>query len=274
MRCIAVLGLVTLGPLVRGDETLANAAGLFRQGQTAEALALMDKHITEQPRDAKAFGLRGRMRSALRQFDGAIADFSKVLEFDANDVATRDERGSTYFKAGKIAESAADFDAVVKAKPREKPQHWRRGITLYYAGRYADGVDQFEVHQTVNTQDVENAVWHYLCNVKLVGVEKARAALIPIAGDRRVPLNAVHRLFAGQGSADDVLAEATRGDPPEAQRNSQLFYAHLYLGLYYESTGDAKRSREHIDKAAGEYVSDHYMGDVARVHKLLRTSMP
>ena len=29
---------------------------------------------------------------------------------------------------------------------------------------------QFELHQRVNPQDVENAVWHYLCKVKLVHV--------------------------------------------------------------------------------------------------------
>jgi len=56
---------------------------------------------------------------------------------------------------------------------------------------------------------------------------------------------------------------------PEKLRD-QLFYAHLYLGLYYEAAGDRERSREHILKATHEFSMEHYMGDVARVHKLLR----
>ena len=47
--------------------------------------------------------------------------------------------------------------------------------------------------------------------------------------------------------------------------DNRLFYAHLYLGLYYDATGDTKLAREHIFKAAA-FKADHYMGDVARVH--------
>jgi lipoprotein NlpI len=44
-----------------------------------------------------------------------------------------------------------------------------------------------------------------------------------------------------------------------------LFYAHLYIGLYYEAAGDAKAAREHLERAVS-YRANHYMGDVARVH--------
>jgi lipoprotein NlpI len=54
----------------------------------------------------------------------------------------------------------------------------------------------------------------------------------------------------------------------------QLFYAHLYLGLYHEATGDQPRALEHLTKAAGDYQPGHYMGDVARVHRdLLRKNL-
>jgi lipoprotein NlpI len=47
--------------------------------------------------------------------------------------------------------------------------------------------------------------------------------------------------------------------------SDRLFYAHLYIGLWYEAGGDVKRAREHIARAVEQQV-DHYMGDVARVH--------
>ena len=51
-----------------------------------------------------------------------------------------------------------------------------------------------------------------------------------------------------------------------AARRDQRFYAHLYLGLYFEALGDAKLAREHITRAAEDFSENHYMGDVARVH--------
>ncbi len=172
------------------------------------------------------------------------------------------QRGEEHFRSGKIAESIADFDKAIALAPRIAPQHWQRGISLYYANRFADGRKQFELHQTVNPSDVENAVWHFLCVARAEGVDKARAALIPIPEDTRVPMMQIHALFGGKGAVDDVLKPA-RG-------REALFYAHLYLGLYYEALGNVALAKKHIKLAAHDYSVDHYMGDVARVHEKLR----
>ena len=83
----------------------------------------------------------------------------------------RFRKGVQLFFEGRIKESLVEWDAQVAAQPSSLPFHWQRGIALYYAGRYQDGRDQFEVHQKVNPEDVENAVWHYLCVAKLESPE-------------------------------------------------------------------------------------------------------
>jgi lipoprotein NlpI len=85
-------------------------------------------------------------------------------------------RGEEHFRQAQIAESIADFDRQVKLQPDQAAQHWQRGIAYYYAGEYDKGARQFELHQTVNPQDVENAVWHFLCVVRAPkgSVEAAR----------------------------------------------------------------------------------------------------
>jgi lipoprotein NlpI len=82
-----------------------------------------------------------------------------------------------------------------------------------------------------------------------------------------MPMMEVYALFAGKAKPADVLAAAKKvaGEKKDLLRQ-QLFYAHLYLGLYYEATGDKKRAKEHMTKAAKDYVIGQYMGDVARVH--------
>lgn len=179
------------------------------------------------------------------------------------------EQGVTAFFEARIAESVAAFDEVAKAAPQAKPRLWQRGLALYYAERFQEGREQFEIHQTVNAHDVENAAWHFLCVARLEGVETARKHLIPIRGDSRVPMSQVHELFAGKGSVEAVLEAAGAGEESERRRN-HLCYAHLYLGLYFEALGDEAKAREHILKAAKDYEMDHYMGKTAVTHAKVR----
>ncbi len=177
-------------------------------------------------------------------------------------------RGIEHFFAGRITESLKDWDRVVKMVPQQAPHHWQRGIALYYAGRFKEGVKQFEIHQTVNGTDVENAVWHFICAVQTEGgsIQKAQAAMYPYAGDRRIPLKQVHALFKGIGSPKEVLAAATGNSEDKTNQRNHLCYAHLYLGLYYEALGDSKKAVHHMRKAATDYKMDHYMGIVAQIH--------
>jgi lipoprotein NlpI len=202
-----------------------------------------------------------------RKFEEAVKSATQAIESDPKFVDAYDLRGSANFMLGRIKESAADFDKVIELRPDSFPGHWRRGITLYYAGRYEDGRKQFEGYEKVDTNDVENAVWHYLCNARVVGRDKARAGILKIGKDKRVPMMTVYELFAGNVKPDDVLKAVDEDKPGDDERKKRLFYAHLYLGLWYESEGDNKKAREHLIKAADDYRISHYMGDVARVHR-------
>lgn len=178
------------------------------------------------------------------------------------------QQGVDAFFAAKPKESVAAFDKLIALAPKSKPQLWQRGLAQYYAGDFKGGREQFEVHQTVNGNDVENAAWHFLCIAKDEGVAAARKVFIPIEGDSRIPLRQVHELFAGKGSEEAVLKAAEEGEG-ERLRNHRC-YAHLYLGLYFEATGDDAKAKEHMLKAAKDYAMDHYMGRVAQVHVKIR----
>ena len=177
------------------------------------------------------------------------------------------QQGEEHFFAGRFKKAIASWDAEIALEPRRDPFHWQRGLAYYYAGEFEKGVKQFERHQKVNGNDVENAVWHFLCAVRREGgsVEKARKALIPIEGDSRIPMKEVHDLFAGKGTVEGVLKAAGDADDDLFRRN-QMCYAHLYLGLYFEALGKGEKSREHLKKAAVDFRMDHYMGKVAQVH--------
>lgn len=177
-------------------------------------------------------------------------------------------QGVEAFYAAKPQESVTAFDKLIALAPESKPQLWQRGLSLYYTGDYKAGREQFEVHQTVNPADVENAAWHFICVARAENVEAARKALIPIEGDSRIPMKEVHELFAGKGSEEAVLKAAESGEG-DALRNHRC-YAHLYLGLYFEALGDEAKAKAHMLKASQDYSMDHYMGTCAQVHVKVR----
>jgi lipoprotein NlpI len=170
-------------------------------------------------------------------------------------------RAVAAFEKGRFVEAATAFDELAKAVPDQAPQLWQRGIALYYAGRYDDCRLQFESHRTVNPDDVENAVWHFLCVARGGSAAKAREALLPVGPDPRVPMREVYQMFRGTLTPEQVLAAA--GSQPAA-----LFYAHLYVGLYFEAQGLTARALEHIKIAAADRFEREggYMHMVARVH--------
>ena len=169
-------------------------------------------------------------------------------------------RGMDRFNAGKVEESISDFDRVIALQPSARPQLWQRGIALYYVGRYADCKAQFESHQTLNTEDVENAAWHYLCTARAESPAAARKQLITIRSDGRRPMMKVHELFAGKAMVQDVLRDAGQSDA------TAQFFAALYIGLYYEAIGDPAKAEPWLKKANDSSRDQDYMGAVARVH--------
>jgi lipoprotein NlpI len=174
------------------------------------------------------------------------------------------DRAVEDFLAGRVAASVQGFDRLVEAAPEVVPQLWQRGIALYYVGRYTDCRRQFESHRTVNPNDVENPAWHFMCVAHAESPQKARAALLPVGPDQRSPMREVYEMFRGTLAPEAVLAAA--GSSP-----SSRFYAELYVGLYYEATGNTPAALPHLRAAASDRYAEvgGYMHRVAMLHPLI-----
>lgn len=275
---LAVCGALALGAQEdqSSSELRQRISTLLDRSRFEEALALVSEAIERDPENSDLQFANGFALEGLGRNEDALKSYTRVLELDPRRERAYQQRGSLNFKLGRFGASVADFDKVIELVPARAPHHWQRGISLYYAGRYAEGAEQFWIHRTVNPNDVENAVWRFLCMARdpSAGLEKAREVFLPIARDGRRPMMEIHALYAGRATQEEVFeaARASASSPPEALRYA-LFYAHLYVGLYLEATGDREAAREHMAKAAGEYAIAHYMGDVARVHlKLLESA--
>ena len=216
-------------------------------------------------------------REAISEFEqgnyaNTIAQAKKMLKQNPNSMNALMLIGEASFMKGDVEQSIQSFDRLIEFNPQLEPRLWQRGLALYYANRFQDGKQQFETHQTYNRQDVENAVWHLLCYSKIVGLEKAREEFIPITQDSRVPMKQIHQLFGGSGSVDEVFQAATSTPALGRSKAFQIYYAHLYVGLYYDMVGDREKSIAEMRQAAkiNPLAKDLLMGRVADVHLLIR----
>jgi len=238
------------------DDLLNDAAKALRNKQPEQALKLATKAVEGDPASIAALSLRASIYEKLDKHAEAARDYRKILDTLAN---AHQQNGIKQFKAGKIKESIAEFDRYIDLNPDAKISHWQRGISYYYAGRFDDGRRQFEGYQDFDSNDVENAVWRFMCMARKDGIDKARKAILKIGNDKRVPMRQVYDLYKGDLKPDDVMKAA--------KAESELFYAHLYVGIYFDLLGDKKQAFEHLNKATDDYRIGHYMWDVARVHR-------
>ncbi|CAD5914485.1 hypothetical protein PCC9214_00254 [Planktothrix tepida] len=181
-----------------------------------------------------------------------------------DDVRGYIQRGMVYFKLAKIAESIQDFDHAEQLNPTVKPYLWQRGLSYYYSQQYQLGAEQFEIDLTVNSQDVEETVWRYLCIAQFQGVEAAKNTLLPVKNDPRPVLRSVYDLFAGNCTPEDLLKIG------QNQGKRGNFYSHLYLGLYHEAEQNIEQAKTYINQAATEYKIDDYMWNLAVVHQNIK----
>ena len=248
------------------ETPLDQAVAAYKKEEFATARKYAQEAIKADPKSQPAHYILGMASLRMRDNQPAVDAFTELLKLTPKSAEALDRRGDAYLKLGKFEAAVRDYDAMLELEPAFKPEHWRRGIALYYAKQYEEGVKQFETHKLANPQDVENAAWHYLCNVKVIGKDKAQAQLIDVTQDRRVPMAEIQKLFAGKLKPADVLARAEKVDPKTEDGKEARFYAHLYVALWYEAEGNAEKVLEHLTPAVEKYKIGHYMWDVANAH--------
>ncbi len=217
LTCLFVASLGVLSPLVAQNVPSSDERSATIESQ----LRTVSQALASRPKDKQLLDRRAALHAAAGEPVKAIADYDRLLKLDPSLAAAFDARGSEQFKLGQIDASIADFDRYLKLRPDQVPWHWKRGISYYYAGRWEEGQRQFEGYQTVDDNDVENAVWRYLCMAHSKGEAAARADMLKIKRDPRVPMMEVYALYKGELQPDDVLTAVERGKPSPEELNAR-----------------------------------------------------
>jgi lipoprotein NlpI len=248
------------------DRARERATEAVKSGNMTNALTVISDAIKADPKDARLWNFRAQLRSLLGDSSGAVTDLTEGIRINPKSGFLHQDRAVERFKMGQITEAVSDFDRANELNPELVPYNWQRGIALYYAKRYADGRKQFEDHRTVNPNDVENAVWHFLCVARAEGTNAAHKVFMPITSDSRVPMAEIHELFAGEAPESEVVEAANAVTGSREEQRQARFHALLYLGLYADVLGRSDEARGYLKQAVDLAAPRDFMGHVARVH--------
>lgn len=223
--------------------------------------------------------LRGAVEKGFAALDrgdaaGAIAAADAIVKDHKDEPAAWRSAGDIYLRAGEAKRSLPLFRRYIERYPDREPDLWQYGIALAFAGEYEAGRKLFELHRTVNPNDVENALWHFYCVAKASSPEAASRLILPAPGDRRVPMDLLLKMYRGEADEAAVRKEVDALPAGSAQSEMANFYAELYLAMYHDAMGARTEALKHAAKAATA-KEVNYMTDIGRVYdRLLRKAAP
>ncbi|MEZ6064490.1 MAG: hypothetical protein R3B90_02005 [Planctomycetaceae bacterium] len=209
-----------------------------------------------------------------------IARLNQAIEQQPAQLNLYSQRGDACFFEGDFEQAFADYDKMSQLDPKLVPFNWRRGLALHYLARHKEAAEQFAKYYEFDQSDRENGIWRYYSQLKELGEEQARAALLNYEKPDRPPLPEVYKLCAGEVEPAVIVAMISADDLTGAAFEQRQFYGQLYLGMHYVVHDEFAKARPHLEQAvASEWAQSagygpNYMWHVARLQLGLLSKQP
>ena len=206
----------------------------------------------------------------LAGFTQQIEKLDAAIKASPSTVALYSKRGDAHLFLGDFVGAVADFEKMIALDPAQDAPHWRLGIAYYFTGEFAKSAKQFGKYHDYDGGDRENGIWKFLGDVKALGLEPARRAMLSYTRFDREPFPALYAMFAGEKTTDDVFAEMKKKELTD--NVTVMFFANYYAGLYEEILGHRERAHSLLREAVALGWSKRggadpsYMWQVARLH--------
>ncbi len=130
------------------EEYTADGMSKMTEGNYDGAIADFTKVIELKPADMSAYASRGLAESAQGNFDGAINDFTQVIRFRANDAAAYLQRGKAKYLQGNIDGAVEDLVKATELKPKD-------GATYFHLALAKDAQNNLEDAIAAYTKTIE-----------------------------------------------------------------------------------------------------------------------
>jgi tetratricopeptide (TPR) repeat protein len=125
------------------------------KGQYDQAIADFTKVLEINPKDAQAYLNRGRAYSDKKQYGRAVSDYSKVIEISPRNEEAYNSRGVAYGKQGQYDQAIADFTKVLEINPRNASAYTNRGFSYESKRQYDQAIGEYTKALEINPKDLD-----------------------------------------------------------------------------------------------------------------------
>lgn len=208
-----------------------------------------------------------------------IVKTTAAIELRPTVVTLYSQRADARFFLGEFKLAVVDYKKMVELNPKLDASHWRLGIAYFFTGQYKLAARQFEIYHSYDNVDRENGIWRFYSQLKAYGPDRAREGLLKYKKDDRAPFPLIYQLFSGDITGPEILDEINKAKIAADEREKQLFYAHLYIGLNAAYSGDSKLAIQQLQQSVSNRwgpkagYGPHYMWQVGRLQLELLQKM-
>jgi tetratricopeptide (TPR) repeat protein len=201
------------------------------------AIADYTKIIEIKPRDAVAYNNRGMAYRAKGDNDSAIADYTKAIDIDPTDARAHNNRGIAYRAKGDNDRAIADQTRAVEIDPEFSSAYNSRGIAYRAKGdndrAIADHTKAIEIDPELAGAFYNRSLAYHAKGDSDHAIEDATAAIkiSPGHGGAYLIRGLVH---GARGNLERAIADYTKA----IQINPKNASAHHHRGLAYAAKGD------------------------------------
>ena len=256
--CLLLIGVGDLcaqpGAISAAQSTFESALAAAKSGQLDSAWAKVEQAITMDPRNAKAFKLRGDLHQRKGESDAALADYKLSEGLDPNYARLFISRSALRVSQGLHKTAVKDATRAIELDPTDADGYYNRACALYLGGN-TEAAKKDATKAVKLKPDHADAL--YLCGVtkgelyeEEAGMADIASALLLKPGIPGGKMSMAILLFEGKRyeEAIDKFTEVMDSD------TSELAAAHYYRG-------DCWYNLENKEKACADFIESMRLGD-------------
>ena len=142
----------------------ANAMSNLMRDKLGMSIDLLDEILRADPDDKPALLARGTVYLKMGNAKNAKADFSRVLEIDANQSKAHHLRGLAKEMEGDDNEALSDFNQAIDINPEYGAAYHSRATLLTKMGREAEAAEDMKMVTQLTNANIEsfaneNNIW-------------------------------------------------------------------------------------------------------------------
>jgi Flp pilus assembly protein TadD len=231
-------------PAVPVSQGYAAERAALQAGDTATAIAGLEKAIATTPGSAEAHLLLGqayfraqRKDEASQQFmAGFSLDPKAVLPLETKDVDELLLAGNAHSSLDQLGEALAVYQAVLQLNPQKAAAHTNIGVVYYQAGRFDDAIAELKKALEIEPDDAETYYMlgaTYVQQQKLDDAEKAFNQAIELKPDLAAAYTGLGNVYLVRKNTDkavSTLQKAAELKPNQAETWLALGQAYALQG--------------------------------------------